>query len=68
MPNDPRIKALAHEAALKIKSLTNNHHQQIAAIYQEFLEQAAIIQQGSADELHSPSASPVQSTASQQEQ
>lgn len=68
IPKDPRIKALASKAALKIKALTVAHQTQIAAIYQQFQEEAAQIQQGSADELHSPSASPVQSTASQQEE
>jgi hypothetical protein len=40
MPKDPRIKALASEAAVKIKALTDIHQTQIAAIYQEFREQA----------------------------
>lgn len=52
---DPRIKALASEAAVKIKALTVAHQTQIEAIYQEFREQAANIQQGNADELSTPS-------------
>lgn len=69
MPSDPRIKVLASEAAIRIKALTVAHQTQIAAIYQEFREQAAKIQGSSADELHSPSVTPVpQSTVSQEEQ
>ena len=59
MQRDPRIKALANEAAVKIKALTITHESQIAAIYQEFREQAAIIQESNADELETPSVTPV---------
>ena len=60
MPKDPRIKALANKAAVKIKALTNAHESQIEAIYQEFREQAAIIQGNNADELQTPSVTPSQ--------
>jgi hypothetical protein len=59
MPSDPRIKELASEAAGKIKALTEAHQTQIAAIYQEFREQAANIQGSNAEELSSPSVTPV---------
>lgn len=68
MSKDPRIKALAREAAGKIKTLTDIHQTQIEAIYQEFREQAANIQGSNADELHSPSVTPVPQSVSQQEQ
>ena len=69
MPKDPRIKALASEAAIKIKALTVAHQTQIAAIYQQFREQAANVQGSNADELQTHSVTPdPQSTASQQEQ
>jgi hypothetical protein len=55
---NPRIKALASEAAGKIKALTVAHQTQIEAIYQDFREQAAEIQESNADELDSPSATP----------
>ncbi len=55
MPKDPRIRALANKTAVKIKALSEAHESQIAAIYQEFREQAALITEGNADELHSPS-------------
>ncbi len=58
MPKDPRIKALASEAALKIKALTVAHQTQIEAIYQDFREQAAEIQESNADELETPSVTP----------
>jgi hypothetical protein len=58
MNKDPRIKALASEAAGKIKALTDAHQTQIEEIYQDFREQAAIIQGSNADELHSPSVTP----------
>jgi hypothetical protein len=53
MPSNPRIKLLASKAAIKIKALTVAHESQIQAIYQEFREQAAIIQGNEADELES---------------
>jgi hypothetical protein len=59
IPSYPRIKALASEAAVKIKALTDAHQTQIAAIYQDFREQAANIQEGNADELRTPSVTPV---------
>jgi hypothetical protein len=58
MPSNPRIKALANEAAVKIKALTVAHQTQIEAIYQEFREQAAEIQKDNAEELSSPSVTP----------
>jgi hypothetical protein len=58
MPSNPRIKALANEAAVKIKALAEAHQTQIEAIYQEFREQAANIQGSNADELQSPSVTP----------
>ena len=68
MPKDPRIKALASEAAVKIKALTKAHESQIAAIYQQFQEDAANIQGSNVDELHTHIATPVpQSTTSQLE-
>lgn len=60
MSSDPRIKLLAREASAKIKTLTEAHHQQIKAIYQEFREQAAIIQGSNALELDNPSVTPTQ--------
>ena len=60
---NPQIKVLAREAALKIKALTVAHQTQIAAIYQEFREQAANIQESNAEELHSPSVTPIPSPA-----
>jgi hypothetical protein len=59
MSKDPRIKELASEAAGKIKALTDIHQTQIEAIYQDFREQAANIQGSNADELESPSVTPV---------
>lgn len=59
---NPRIKALANEAAVKIKALTEAHQTQIEAIYQDFREQAANIQGSNADELHTHSVTPNQST------
>jgi hypothetical protein len=58
MPKDPRIRALANKAAVKIKALTNAHESQIAAIYQQFREQAAIIQGSNADSLAGSSVTP----------
>ena len=66
MPSDPRIKALANEAAVKIKTLTDAHHQQIEAVYTEFRQKAAIVQESNADELDNPSVTPAQPTASDQ--
>lgn len=69
MSKDPRIKALANQAAVKIKILTQAHQIQIEAIYREFQEEAADIQGSNGDELHTHTATPVpQSTGSQQEQ
>lgn len=68
MPNNPKIKALANQAAVKIKALTQAHQTQIEAIYQEFREQAANLQESNADELHTHSVTPAQSAVSQQEQ
>ncbi len=58
MSEDPRIKMLANQAAIKIKTLTDAHESQIAAIYQEFREQAAIIHGSNAVELQTPSVTP----------
>lgn len=66
MPKDPRIKALANQAAVKIKNLTDTHHQQIEAIYQEFREESAKIQGSNADSLDGSSATPTQPTESDQ--
>lgn len=66
MPKDPRIKALASKAAIKIQALTDIHQSQIEAIYQDFREQAAIIQGSNADELHTHSVTPTQPTESDQ--
>jgi hypothetical protein len=60
---NPRIKALANEAALKIKALTVAHQTQIEAIYQDFREQAANVQESNAEELDSPSVTPIPSPA-----
>jgi hypothetical protein len=60
---NPRIKALASEAALKIKALTVAHQTQIEAIYQDFREQAAEIQESNADELQTHSVTPIPSQA-----
>lgn len=62
MSQDPRIKLLASEAASKIKALTEIRQNQIVAIYQEFQEQAAILQGNNADELHNPSVTPIPSS------
>jgi hypothetical protein len=59
MSSNPKVKALAREAAVKIKALTVAHQTQIEAIYQEFREQAANVQKDNADELQSPSVTPV---------
>jgi hypothetical protein len=61
---DPRIKAAAHVAALKLKSLTSDYEAQKEAIYQEYRREAAAFQKGkgSADELETPSADPDQTT------
>jgi hypothetical protein len=40
---DPRIRALAKVATNKIKQLTEEHNEQIEAIYREFQEKAAAI-------------------------
>jgi hypothetical protein len=68
MPKDPRIKALAREAAVKIRVLTVAHESQIEAIYREFREQAANIQGSNADELKTPSATPDQPIAASNQQ
>ena len=67
MSKDPRIKALANVAAVRIKALTDAHHQQIEAIYRQFREQAAIIQGSNAASLDGSSVTPdTQSTESDQ--
>jgi hypothetical protein len=69
MPSNPKVKVLAREAAGKIKALTVAHQTQIEAIYQEFRDQAANIQESNADELQTHSVTPdPQPTVSQQEQ
>jgi hypothetical protein len=61
---DSRILAKAREASRKIKALTDAHHVQIKAIYQDFRTQAnAIIAEASADELQTPSADSLPTTA-----
>jgi hypothetical protein len=61
---DTRVRALAREASRKIKALTDAHHVQIKAIYQDFRTQAdAITAEASADRLHSSSADSSQTTA-----
>ena len=62
MSSNPQIKALANEAAIKIKALTEAHQSQIEAIYQEYREQAAQIEERNAEELHRPSVTPAQSS------
>lgn len=42
---DPRIRALASDAAREIKALTDAHNEQIADIYRRFLVQAAAVRQ-----------------------
>jgi hypothetical protein len=42
---DPRIRALASQAAKEIKSLTHAHKQQIEGIYRRFLDQSAAIKE-----------------------
>ncbi len=61
MVKDPRIKALASQAAVKIKALTDVYQSQIAAIYQQFREQAAQIQESNGEELQSPTVTSVPS-------
>jgi hypothetical protein len=63
MPSNPRIKALARQAALEIKALTVAHQTQIEAVYRQFREQAAEIQESNADELETPSVTPIPSPA-----
>jgi hypothetical protein len=63
MKKDPRIKVLANQATVKIKALTDAHQTQIAAIYQDFREQAAQVQESNADELETPSVTPIPSPA-----
>ncbi|HEY9297156.1 MAG TPA: hypothetical protein VIQ31_12455 [Phormidium sp.] len=58
MRNNPKIKQLANEAAVKIKTLTEAHQSQIEAIYQDFREQAAQVERSNAEELHRPSVTP----------
>jgi hypothetical protein len=58
MPSNPRIKALANEAAGKIKALTDIHQTQIEAIYQEFREKAASLEESNADSLAGSSVTP----------
>ncbi len=40
---DPRIRALASQAAREIKALTHAHNQQIESIYRRFLDQSTVI-------------------------
>ena len=67
IPKDPRIKALASEAAGKIKVLAEAHQTQITAIYQEFRQQAANLE-SNADSLDGSSVTPDQSTAASDQQ
>ena len=61
MSKDPRIKALASEAAIKIKALTEAHEIQIEEIYREYRAQAAQVQEGNGEELQSPTVTSIQS-------
>lgn len=55
--SDPRIKALAKEAAHKIKSLTEAYDAQREEIYTDFRKQAAAIrEESSAEGLRNSSA------------
>lgn len=62
MPTDPRIRALANKAAVRIKALSEAHESQIEAIYQEFRRKAALITEGNADSLDGSNVTPTQPT------
>lgn len=62
MSKDPRIKQLAREAAAEIKTLTVAHESQITAIYQQFRQKAAQIQESNADSLVGSNVTPIQPT------
>ncbi|HEY9906858.1 MAG TPA: hypothetical protein V6D18_04540 [Thermosynechococcaceae cyanobacterium] len=51
---DPRIRALASQAAREIKSLTDAHKQQIEGIYRRFLDQSAAIKEENQCSLTQP--------------
>ena len=42
---DPRIRALANQAAREIKALTDAHNTQIESIYRRFIAQSAAIKE-----------------------
>jgi len=62
MSSNPKVRALASEAALKIKALTVAHQTQIEAIYRDFREQTANLE-SNADELQTHSVTPIPSQA-----
>ena len=51
---DPRIRALASQAAREIKALTHAHNQQIEVIYRRFLDQSAAIKEENQCSLTQP--------------
>ena len=51
---DPRIRALASQAAREIKALTHAHNQQIEGIYRRFLDQSAAIKEENQCSLTQP--------------
>ena len=58
---DPRIKALAQQAAAKIKQVSEGREREIEQIYKDFRTKAEAIQgEASADRLHSSSADSLQ--------
>ncbi len=63
---DPRIRALAADCAAKLKAIGLEHDQKREAIYRDFQAKVAQIQEGSADELQTPSADPNQTTDTKQ--
>jgi hypothetical protein len=52
--SDPRIRALASQAAREIKALTHAHNQQIEGIYRRFLDQSAAIKEENQCSLTQP--------------
>ncbi len=51
---DPRIRALASQAAREIKALSNAHNQQIESIYRRFRAQSEAIKQENQCSLTQP--------------
>ncbi len=78
-PTDPRIRALAQEAATRIKAISEGKEAEIAAVYRDFRQKAQQIQEegcsltqmkttegqdgASADSLHDASAGSNPTTA-----